>query len=129
MHFIHEITWVEVFLHNLWQFFKKFKFPEFRSIECVFRLIENPLIFNHCSLSDSIGIWSMLDHSKLKNFQFLSFWPNFQFLYLGFTCIALFFIFILQFCSHISHFFSHITCIYFAKLGTQLDLKIDWLIF
>ena len=25
--------------------------------------------------------------------------------------------------------FSCITCIHFAKLGTQLDLKIDWLIF
>ena len=25
--------------------------------------------------------------------------------------------------------FSHITCIHFAKLGTQLDLKINWLIF
>ena len=25
--------------------------------------------------------------------------------------------------------FSYITCIHFAKMGTQLDLKIDWLIF
>ena len=25
--------------------------------------------------------------------------------------------------------FSHITCIHFAKMDTQLDLKIDWLIF
>ena len=117
MHFIHEIIWVKWFLHNLLLFFKKFKFLEFRSIKCVFRPIENPLIFNHCSLPNSIGIQSMLDRSKLENFQFLSFWPNF------------FSLSILHFCNHISHFFSHITCIYFAKLGTQLDLKIDWLIF
>ena len=42
-------------------------------------------------------------------------------------CIV--FVPILQFCSHISHFFSHIICIHFATLGTQLDQKIDWLIF
>ena len=29
----------------------------------------------------------------------------------------------------ISLIVSHITCIHFVKLGTQLDLKIDWLIF
>ena len=39
------------------------------------------------------------------------------------------------FCIHLTvllsylSFFSHITCIYFAKLSTKLDLKIDWLIF
>ena len=39
------------------------------------------------------------------------------------------------FCIHLAvlqsylSLFSHITCIHFAKLGTQLDLKIDWLIF
>ena len=137
MHFIHEIIWIEWFLHNLLQFFKKFKFLEFPPIECVFRPIKNPLIFNHCSLPNSIGIHSMLDQSKLKNFQFLSFWPIFfcmHHLCLGFTCIALFFFFfflyihlaVLQ--SYLS-LFSQITCIHFAKLGTQLYLKIYWLIF
>ena len=98
MHFIYKITWVELFLHNLLQFFKKFKFSEFRSIECDFWSIENPLIFNHDFLPDSIGIWSMLNRSKLKHFQFLSIWPNFFFMHhlcLGFTCIALFSISIL----------------------------------
>ena len=39
------------------------------------------------------------------------------------------------FCIHLAvlqtylSLFSHIPCIHFAKLGTQLDLKIDWLIF
>ena len=39
------------------------------------------------------------------------------------------------FCIHLAvlqsylSLFSHITCIHFTKLGTQLDLKIDWLIF
>ena len=134
MHFIHEIIWIEWFLHNLLQFFKKFKFLEFRPIECVFRLIKNPLIFNHCSLPDSIGIHSMLDQSKLKNFQFLSFWPIFFFMHhlcLGFTCIALFFFFLIHLAvlqSYLS-LFSQITCTHFAKLDTQLDLKIYWLIF
>ena len=68
--------------------------------------IENPLIFNHCSLSNSIGIRSMLDRSKLKIFQFLSFWPICLFMHhlcLGFIFIALSFVSILHFCSHISH--------------------------
>ena len=71
----------------------------------------------------------MLDRSKQKNFQFLSIWLVyffFQNLCLWFTCIALFSVSILQ--SYLS-LFSHIPCIYFAKLGTQFDLKIDWLIF
>ena len=39
------------------------------------------------------------------------------------------------FCIHLAilqsylSLFSHITCIHFAKLGTQLDLKIDSLMF
>ena len=138
MHFIHEIIWIEWFLHNLLQFFKKFKFLEFRPIECVFRLIKNPLIFNHCSLPDSIGIHLMLDQSKLKNFQFLSFWPIF-FFHASFVfrihmhCIDFFFFFLILYLSCIfaivSLIVSHITCIHFAKLDTQLDLKIGWLIF
>ena len=51
------------------------------------------------NLLGSIDIRSMLDRSKLKNFQFLSFWPNFVFMHhlcLGFTCIKLFF------CIHLS---------------------------
>ena len=101
MHFIHEITWVELFLHNLLLFFENFKFLEFQPIK-------NSLIFNHCSQPDSIGIQSMHDWSKLKNFQFLSFWPKFFFMHrlcLGFTCIELFSVSILQFCSHISRCF------------------------
>ena len=57
-------------------------------------------------LPNSIGIRSMLDESKLKNFQFLSVWPNFFFMHhlcLRFTFFFfLFSISILQFCSHIS---------------------------
>ena len=75
--------------------------------------------------------WLMFDRSQLKNLSFLCFWPNF-FFYASFVfrihmhCIV--FVSILQFCSHISHCF-HTTCIHFAILGTQLDQKIDWLIF
>ena len=45
-------------------------------------------------LPDLISARLMLDWSKLKNFQFLSFWPKIFFthhLCLGFTCIAFFF--------------------------------------
>ena len=44
-------------------------------------------------------------------------------------------IYCIVFCIHLAvlqlylSLFSHITCIHFAKLSTQLDLKIDWLIF
>ena len=124
------LGWI-VFCIIFCSFSKKFKFLEFRSIKCVFRPIENPLIFNHYSRPNLIGIQSMLDWSKLKNFQFLSFWPNFFhasfmfriYMHYIISCIHLA---VLQ--SYLS-LFSHITCIHFAKLGTQLDLKIDWLIF
>ena len=110
MHFIYEIIWVELFLHNLLQFFKKFKFPEFRSIECDFQPIENPLIINHDFLPNSIGIWSMLDRSKLKHFQFLSIWPNFfhaSFMFrIHMHCIV-FCIHLAILQSYLSFFFTH----------------------
>ena len=56
----------------------------------------------------SIDARLMLDRLKLKNFQFLSICPIYFFMHhlcLGFICIALFSISILQFCSHISHCF------------------------
>ena len=78
--------------------------------------------------------WSnlSLDRLKLKNFQFLSFWPNFFFhasfmFRIHMQCIV-FCIHLLVLQSYLS-LFSQITCIHFAKLNTQLDLKIDWLIF
>ena len=43
-------------------------------------------------------------------------------------CIVFFCIHLAVLQSYLSLFW-HITCIHFAKLGTQLDLKIDWLIF
>ena len=44
---------------------------------------------------------------------------------LGFTCIALIFCIHLAILQSYLSLFSHITCIHFANLGTQLDLKID----
>ena len=107
MHFIHKILCFEEFLHKIALFFKNLGFPDFQSIECDFRSIEKFHIFQVLLLPNSIGIRSMLNRSKLKNFQFLSFWPNFfmHHLCLGFTCIVLFFVSILQFCSYISHCF------------------------
>ena len=49
MHFIHEIIWIECFLHKLLLFFKKSCFLEFRSIKHVFWSIENPLFFKDWS--------------------------------------------------------------------------------
>ena len=43
-------------------------------------------------------------------------------------CIDFFCIHLVVLRSYLS-LFSHITCIHFATLGTQLDQKIDWLIF
>ena len=88
-------------------FFKNLIFPNFRLIESVARPIET---------------------EKFSVFKFLTKFFFMHHLCLGFTCIAFFSVSILQFCSHISHCF-HTTCRHFAKLGTQLDLKIDWLIF
>ena len=81
MHFIHEILCFEEILHKIALFFKNFIFLDFRSIESVSRPIEIAIKIFGLILSDSIGVRSMLDRSKLKNFQFLSFWPNF------FSCI------------------------------------------
>ena len=102
------------------------------------------------SLPLMINAWMMIDRWKIsRKFLWLilnSFWlvetgkfsifrfmtnPFFHASFVfGFTCIALFYLSILHFCNHIFHsLVSHTTCIDFAKLGTQLYLKIDWLIF
>ena len=85
---------LSVFCINFCSFSKKFRFPEFWSIECVSWPIEIPLIFNHDFLLGSIDIRSMLEQSKLGNFQFLSFWPNFFFsliVYMHFLFLCLFY--------------------------------------
>ena len=112
-------------------FQKKLIFPDFQSIEPVFRSIEIVIKIFYLSLPDSIDVQSILDQSQLKNFQFLCFWPKFfhaSFVFrIHMHCIFSYIhLAVLQ--SYLS-LFSHIPCIHFAKLGTQLDLKIDWLIF
>ena len=87
-------------------FFKNLIFPDFRSIESVSRLIE----------IEKFLVFKYLTHL------FFFFFASFMFR-IHMHCIV--------FCIHLavlqSYFslFSHITCIQFAKLGTQLDLKID----
>ena len=69
--FFYKTMCFEEFLHWNALFFKNLFFPDFRSIESVFRSIE----------------------ITIKNFPFLSFWPIYSsthHLCLGFTCIALF---------------------------------------
>ena len=132
MHFIHEIIWFECFLHNLLQLFKNSVFQNFNWLNVFFDRSKIPwfliialsltrLMFNWCSIN-----WNW------KNFQFLCFLPNFFFhesfifrIYMH--CIFFFCINLVVLQSYFS-LFTHITYIHF-KLGTQLDLKIDWLIF
>ena len=94
------------FLHKIALFFKNLFFPDFWSIESVSRPIE-------------IAIKILV-------------WPNFFFhasfmFRIHMHCIV--------FCIHLAilqsylSLFSHIACIHFATLGTQLDQKIVWLIF
>ena len=96
------------FCIKMLSFFKYLIFPNFRSIEPVFRSIEIAIKIFGLSLPDSINVRSILDRSQLKNFQFLYFLPQF-FFHASFVfrihmhCIV--FVFILQFCSHISHCF------------------------
>ena len=131
MHFIHEISWFECFLHKTSSVFQKFHFSRFSIDRGCFSTNWKCVKIFGLNLPDSIGIWSMLNRSKLNFFWFLSFWIFFSMhhLCLGFTCIALFFCIHLAVLQSYFSLFSLITCIHFAKLGTQLDLKIDWLIF
>ena len=77
MHFIHEILCFKEILHKIALFFKNLIFLDFRSIESVSRPIEIAIKIFGLILSDSIGIRSILDRSKLKNFQFLEFLTKF----------------------------------------------------
>ena len=124
----HEKSLQNLLCKKISGFFKNYEFW----IDCIcFSIYRKFPGFWSLLLPDSIGIWLMLDQSKLKNFQFLSFWPNFFYASFMFRihmhCTV--------FCIHLAilqlyvSLFSHITCIHFVKLGTQLDLKIDWLIF
>ena len=111
--------------------FQKFCFSESQLIESIFWSIENVKFSKLDLLPSSINVQLMLDWSKLENFQFLDFLPNFFFhasfmFMIHMHCIV--------FCIHLAlqsylSSFSYVTCIHFAKLGTQLYLKIDWLIF
>ena len=78
--------------------------------------------------------WYSIDARPIetKKFSVSKFLTKFFFMHhlcLGFTCIVLFFCIYLAVLQLYLSLFSHITCIRFAKLGTQLDLKINWLIF
>ena len=81
------------FLHKIALFFKNLFFPEFWSIEPVFRSIKIAIKIFGLSMPDSIDVRSILDRSQMENFQFLCFWPKYFFMHhlcLGFTYIALF---------------------------------------
>ena len=131
MHSIHKILCFGEFLLKIALFFKILVF--FRSsINRVWFSI-NRKILDFSSLAPTWLDWYSIDVRPIEteNFQFLSFWPIYFFSSSMFRihmhCII--------FCIHLAvlqaylSLFSHIPCIHFTKLGTQLDLKIDWLIF
>ena len=112
MYSIHKILCFEEFLHKIALFFQKFDFSRF-SIDRVWFLINRKILD-----------FSSLVFKYLTNLFFFHASSMFR---IHMHCIV--------FCIHLAVLqsyllvFSHITCIHLAKLGTQLDLKIDWLIF
>ena len=68
------------------------------------------------------------DRNCDKNFDLTNFFHASFLFMIHILCIVFFCIHLAVLQSYLSLFW-HITCIHFAKLGTQLDLKIDWLIF
>ena len=96
------------FCIKLLYFFFKLIFPDFRLIDSISRPIE----------TEKFSVFKFLTK---KNFH-----ASFMFR-IHMQCIV--------FCIHLAvlqsylSLFLHITYIHFAKLGTQLNLKIDWLIF
>ena len=112
-------------------------FPKKKKKNCFFESRRLNLFFDQSKkvkfskpdlLPSSIDVRLKLDWSKLKNFQFFKILTN-----LFFSCIIYDRIHVhsIVFSIHLAvlqlylSFFSHITCKHFAKLGTQLDLKID----
>ena len=72
----HEKSFENWFHRKISSFFKN---SEFRSIECVFRSVENFMFSKHDLLPNSIDTRLILDQSKLENFLFLNYWPKFFF--------------------------------------------------
>ena len=108
MHSIHKILCFEEFLHKIALFFQKFGFSKF-SIHRVWFSI-NRKIPKFSSLASAQLDWYSIDAQsiEIEKFSVFKYLTNLFFLHhlcLGFTCIALFYVSILQFCSHISHCF------------------------
>ena len=92
MHFIHEINWFEWLLHKTSFFFKNFNFPDFRSIECIFRFYWKYVKKFGLNLLGSIGarsiecIFRLIEPQfRLIEIQKLSLLKSFTF-----TCSSLF---------------------------------------
>ena len=124
--FLEDLGWIQVLFEKILISYSCISFMKYYALRSFYI---NLLCFSKVHFSKFLidRTCFLTDRNCNKNFQFLSIWPNFflHHLCLGFTCIAL--IFLYPSCNFAV--ISHITCIHFAKLGTQLDLKIDWLIF
>ena len=108
MHSIYKILCFEEFPHKIALFLKNFGFSIF-SIDRVWFSI-NQKILDFSSLASAWLDWYTIDAQSIetKKFSVFKYLTNLFFLHhlcLGFTCIALFSISIMQFCSHISHCF------------------------
>ena len=143
---LEDLGWIQVFLKNFSShthafFIKQCALRSFCIKMLCFSKIWFFQTFDQSKLRLKFLIWVyltrlMFDRFSIdRNWKFFSFYVFDQIFFsmhhlcLGFTCIALFFVSILQVLESYLYLFSHIPCIYFVKLGTQLDLKIDWLIF
>ena len=127
----HEKSFENWFYRKISGFSKKKKkncFFESRRLNLFFDQSKKVKFSKPDLLPSSIDVRLKLDWSKLKNFQFFKILTN-----LFFSCIIYDRIHVhsIVFSIHLAvlqlylSFFSHITCKHFAKLGTQLDLKID----
>ena len=106
------------------------------------KLIEN-LVFGRSRLNSSVFEKILISYSCISFMKYCSLrsfcikllcFSKIWFFHASFmsrihmNCIDFFCIHLAVLQSYLS-LFSHITCIHFANLGTQLDLKIDWLSF
>ena len=108
MHSIHKILCFEEFLHKIILFFKNLVFSRFL-IDWVWFAI-NWKIPDFSSLASAWIYWYSIDARPIETekFSIFKYLTNLFFLHhlcLGFTCILLFSVSILQFCSHISYCF------------------------
>ena len=126
---------VSIFLYKIALFFKNLVFSRFL-IDWVWFAI-NWKIPDFSSLASAWIYWYSIDARSIEteNFSVCKYLTNLFFFFFFASFMFRIHMHCIVFCIHLIvlqsylSLFSHIPCIHFAKLGTQLYLKIDWLIF